>query len=255
MSINPSHQIAFKRFRLTIAYDGTNYAGWQVQPNGLAVQQVIEEAIERVGGMRTKLHGSGRTDRGVHAVGQVAHSDLPAHIPAHGWQRALNAILPPDIRIMKLVQAKGDFHARKSAIGKEYRYFVWNSTVMPPYRRLYALHIPDKLDIDAMRAAGQQLTGKHDFAAFTANPNRIVESTVRTVYSLDVRRRGCELILVVKGEGFLYKMVRSLAGYLVKVGLGRLPRDGAEKILLSRQRTALVETAPSHGLFLWRVSY
>ena len=255
MSINPSQQIAFKRFRLTIAYDGTSYSGWQVQPNGLAVQQVIEESIERIGGERVKLHGSGRTDRGVHAAGQVAHVDLPDRIPARGWQQALNAILPPDIRIMKVVITKDDFHARKSAVSKEYRYFIWNASVIPPHRRLYALHVPDKLDVCAMRDAADKLIGKHDFAAFTANPNRVVESTVRTVYSLDIRQRGNEVVLVVKGDGFLYKMVRSLAGYLIRVGQGRLPPESAETILASRKRTARVETAPPHGLFLWRVSY
>lgn len=240
---------------MVIAYDGTNYAGWQVQPNGLTVQECIEAAIQKIGGSKVKLHGSGRTDQGVHARGQVAHADLPTHITPAGWRRALNALLPSDIRVMRVSKAKAGFHARKNALAKEYRYFICNAAVMPPQHRLYTLHYPGELDLNAMRQAATQLCGTNDFAAFTANPNRIVESTVRTVFKINVSRRCGIITILVKGDGFLYKMVRSIAGYLLRVGAGELPANSAGEILASRIRTARVPTAPPHGLFLWHVTY
>ncbi len=243
------------RVRFDIAYDGTAYAGWQIQPNGTAIQACLEDALERVSGCRPKLHGSGRTDQGVHARGQVAHADLDTAVEPARLRRALNAVLPADIRVLAVGRAADDFHARKSAIGKEYRYFIHNGPVMPPHRRFYALHVPRRLDDTAMRAAAALLVGRHDFAAFSANPNRHVETTVRRLDRLDVRRNGCELVVIAAGEGFLYKMVRSLAGFLLRVGEGAVPPGEAADILRSQTRTARVPTAPPQGLFLWRVRY
>jgi tRNA pseudouridine38-40 synthase len=244
-----------RRFRITVAYDGTDFAGWQVQPNGMTVQESLETALLQLTGENVKVHGSGRTDQGVHARGQVAHFDIEKSFATTALHRGLNALLPKSIRVLRVNRAKPDFHARKQATGKEYRYLIWNADVMPPTERYDHVHISQPLDIDAMRSAAQLLEGRHDFAAFTANPNRVVESTVRHLYSLEVKKRGSEIVIVAKGEGFLYKMVRSLAGWLLRVGRGEVPFRQTSEILESRERTARVPTATPQGLFLWKVSY
>ena len=243
------------RYRFDIAYDGTAYFGWQVQPNGITVQEKIESAIHEVTGATVKLHGSGRTDQGVHARRQVAHADLPGRIDERGVKKALNAVLPGDIRILALARASASFHARHSATGKEYRYFIWNADIVPPFLRNYRTHIRDRLDDAAMREAAAALEGRHDFAAFTANPNRPVESTVRDLRKLTVSKHGSEITVSAVADGFLYKMVRSLVGFLVRVGEGAEPPSEATVIIESRVRTARVPTAPPQGLFLWNVHY
>ncbi len=243
------------RYKLRLAYDGTAYAGWQLQPNATSIQEVVEKAIATVCGERPRLHGSGRTDQGVHARGQVAHFDLTTQRPTPRLAVSLNAVLPADIRVLGLTRAAANFHARRSAVGKEYRYFIWNGDVLPPFLRHYRAHVRAPLDVLTMRAAAAMLEGRHDFAAFSANPNREVESTVRSVTALRVTRRGKEITIVARGEGFLYKMVRSLAGFLIRVGEGAVPPETARDILASRLRTARVPTAPACGLFLWKVWY
>ncbi|MCE9615611.1 MAG: tRNA pseudouridine(38-40) synthase TruA [Lentisphaerae bacterium] len=244
-----------QRYKMRIAYDGTSYAGWQLQPNALTVQEVVEKALATVCGERPRLHGSGRTDQGVHARAQVSHFDLGRAVPTRRTMVSLNAVLPPDIRVLGLTRAAADFHARRSARGKEYRYFIWNDEVLPPFIRCYRAHIRKPLDVSLMREAARQLVGRHDFAAFSANPNREVETTVRQVTELRVTRRGSEITIAARGEGFLYKMVRSLAGFLIRVGEGAVPPAHARDILASRERTARVPTAPASGLFLWKVWY
>jgi tRNA pseudouridine38-40 synthase len=243
------------RFRVTVAYDGTAYYGWQVQSAHRTVQQCIEESLKRLTGDTVKVHGSGRTDQGVHAAGQVAHFDLLRKWPCGTLCKGLNAILPQDIRVLRLARAKPDFHARRSAVKKEYRYFIWNSPVMDPCRRLYAVQARRPLDIKAMQAAARILVGRHDFAAFTANTHVEVGSTTREVYGLSVRRQGSLVLIRATSEGFLYKMVRSLTGILLRVGEGQESLDAVREILASRVRTARVPTAPPQGLFLWRVWY
>ncbi|MDD5705400.1 MAG: tRNA pseudouridine(38-40) synthase TruA [Kiritimatiellae bacterium] len=245
-----------RRFRLTIAYDGTNYAGWQVQPRHVTVQQTIETALAAIVGHPCKLHGSGRTDQGVHAVGQVAHVDLVTRMDAGAVRRALNARLPPDVRIVRCARAAADFHARRGASSKEYRYFIWNDATMPPHRRLYTAHAIRPLDLAAMRAAAVFFVGRHDFAAFMANPNRAVESTVRTIADFTLARRGREICCRVRGDGFLYKQVRSMVGLLLRVGAGAEQPEAVSDLLKSAApRTARVPSAPPQGLFLWRVWY
>lgn len=243
------------RYRMTVAYDGTAYAGWQVQPAHMTVQQRIEEAVRSLSGETVKVHGSGRTDQGVHAEGQVAHFDLSRKWLPGNLVKGLNALLPQDIRVVKAGRAKPDFHARRSAVRKEYRYFIWNNPVMDPCRRFYTTHVYRPLDVKAMQAAARLLVGRHDFAAFTANPNRLVESTVREVFALTVRRTGSLIVIRASSEGFLYKMVRSLAGLLLRVGEGAVTLDEVREILASKVRTARVPTAPPEGLFLWQVWY
>lgn len=245
-----------RRFKLTVAYDGTAYAGWQVQPRHPSVQQTIETALEGIVGHPVKIHGSGRTDQGVHARGQVAHVDLTCRMGAESVCRALNGRLPPDIRVLKAVTARPDFHARRSAAGKEYRYFVWNDATVLPDKRLYAAHVYRPLDVGAMRRAAAFFVGRHDFASFTANPQREVESTVRTVYAFTVSKRGREIVFRVSGEGFLYKQVRSMVGFLLRVGEGAEPPEAVRELLAScAPRKARVPSAAAQGLFLWRVWY
>ncbi|MDP6847466.1 MAG: tRNA pseudouridine(38-40) synthase TruA [Kiritimatiellia bacterium] len=244
-----------QRYRISIAYDGTSYAGWQVQPNAVTVQERIEGAIAEITGESPKIHGSGRTDQGVHARCQVAHFDLHAKTDPGGLRKSLNAILPPDIRLTAAKRVPRDFHARKSVVSKQYRYFIWNADIVPPFLRLYRTHVRNSLDADAMAEAAALLVGRHDFAAFTANPNRVVESTVRSLTELSVAKKGAEIVIKAAAEGFLYKMVRSLAGHLIRVGEGAVAPGETTAILESGKRTARVPTAPPEGLFLWHVQY
>ena len=259
------------RYRITVAYDGTAYNGWQRQPGGLpSIQQSLEDAlapfVTRVPAppatpatseAPVPVTGSGRTDAGVHARHQVAHFDLDRDIAPLSVLRALNATLPADIRVLEAAVAAPDFHAQFSTHGKEYRYFLWNAEVMPPERRLYAAHVRNKLDLAAVRHAAARFVGEHDFAAFTVNPHRMVRTTVRTIYGIDVvdSEEGRLVEFRVRGGGFLYKMVRSIAGFLIAVGLGREKPEAVDEVLASKIRTARVESAPPQGLFLWHVWY
>lgn len=244
-----------RRLRVTLAYDGSAYAGWQAQPAGNTVQQTVQRAIAALSGEQVVLHGSGRTDAGVHARAQEAHFDTTAALAPSSWQRGLNAILPPDIRIDRVRPVLPRFHVRRDAVTKEYRYLIWNAGIVPPFLRLYRTPVCAPLDLNQMRAAAALLVGCHDFAAFTANPNREVPDTVRSLSLLTVSRRGPEFTIRAVGNGFLYKMVRSLAGHLIRVGTGAVAADETVDILRLRQRTARVQTAPARGLFLWRVAY
>ena len=245
-----------RRICLTVAYDGTAYCGWQVQPDRPSVQQTLEEVLQGVIGHPVKIHGSGRTDRGVHARGQVAHVDVATRLKHISLLRAMNARLPPDIRVMKITDAKGDFHARRSAHHKEYRYFVVMGETVLPDKRLYANHVYRKLDVEAMRQAAEAFVGRHDFAAFTANPQREIETTVRTIFSFKVSHRGSEVVFAVQGDGFLYKQVRSMVGFLLRVGEGAEKPEAVKSLLeAAAPRVARVPSAPAQGLFLWKVWY
>jgi len=244
-----------QRYRMDVSYDGTDYAGWQVQPNGVTIQEKLEWVLGEITGGEVKVHGSGRTDQGVHARRQIAHFDLKFVKCPKAIRTGLNALLPPDIRVLRVRRAAPIFHARKSAIEKEYRYFIWNGDIVPPFTARYRTQVRKPLDTASMARAAAFLEGKHDFAAFTANPNREVESTVRELRQLCVVKKGAEIVIKARGEGFLYKMVRSLAGFLIRVGEGAVPPAEANTILASRERTARVPTAPPQGLFLWNVKY
>jgi|HubBroStandDraft_6_1064221.scaffolds.fasta_scaffold304258_3 tRNA pseudouridine38-40 synthase len=242
-------------FKLTVTYDGTQYAGWQLQPNGKTVQEVIELALAKIDGREVRVHGSGRTDAGAHARGQVANCTLLTQLKAATLLRALNANLPEDVRVVRAQETDAKFHARFSAKGKEYRYQIDCGAVAEPFLRLYAWHHPRPLNVAAMRQAARVLKGRHDFSALSANPMRPVETTVRTIEKLSVTTEGDIFTVAVVADGFLYKMVRSIVGALVKVGEGRLTAEELQGLVKAKKRTALVETAPAHGLFLWRVFY
>ena len=243
------------RFRFTVAYDGTAYAGWQIQPGQVTIQQVLQDAFCDLTGETVKVHGSGRTDAGVHAAGQVIHVDTHFALPSVAFVRALNVRLPRDIRLLSAAQVDDSFHARKSAVAKEYRYFVYQGEMMMPHLRLYRAHVHKRLDVAAMHQALDIFEGTHDFAAFSANPDREVETTVRTIFSGTLQADDLDIMISLRGDGFLYKMVRSIAGWLIRVGRGEVRPEDTVAVLDSRVRTAAVPTAAPEGLFLWRVEY
>jgi tRNA pseudouridine38-40 synthase len=246
------------RFKLTIAYDGTAYAGWQVQKTGLGVQQKVEEALARVFPGVGRIHSSSRTDTGVHALGMVAHVDIPKarfRMPLAKLALALNAHLPEDIRVVEARRARPEFHARFDARGKQYRYFVWNHPAMNPLLRGQAWHVPHQLDLPAMRAAARLLVGAHDFRSFAATRNYEVENTRRTLRRCEIRRSGPRLTFIIEGDGFLYKMCRGIVGTLAQIGRGKFAVEEVRRMLEARDRREAGMNAPAHGLVLWKVFY
>ena len=244
-----------QNYKLTIAYDGTEYGGWQLQPHTASIQLQLEIALSKIVGAPVRAYGSGRTDAGVHARAQVAHASFATRLAPATLSRALNANLPDDVRVTAVHRVPARFHARFSATGKEYRYQIVSDTSADPFLRKYAWYHPWPLDLAAMQRAAKLIIGRHDFTALSANPMRVIDTPVRTVTKLTIRRRGSVVTVAVSANGFLYKMVRSIVGALVKVGEGRLTVVQLGKLLAGKQRTSLVETAPAHGLFLWRVRY
>ncbi len=246
------------RFKLVIAYDGAQYAGWQVQTSGVGVQQKVEEALGKLFPGVKRIHSSSRTDTGVHALGMVAHVDIPRaqfRMAAGKLALAINAHLPEDVRVLSATRCRADFHARFEARGKEYRYFVWNHTAMNPLLRAQAWHVPRKLDLRAIRSAAKLFLGRHDFKSLAANRNYEVECTVRTLTRCDLRRSGALLTFIIEGDGFLYKMCRGIVGTLVQVGQGKIGPGEIREILARKDRRVAGMTAPAHGLVLWKVFY
>ena len=246
------------KFKLTIAYDGANYAGWQAQKTGMGVQQRVEEALGKLFPGSGRLHSSSRTDTGVHALGMAAHVEIPRmafKMPAAKLALALNAHLPDDIRVMAAKRCRADFHARFNAVGKQYRYFVWNHAAMNPLIRGQAWQVPRKLGLTSMRSAARFVLGKHDFKSFAASRDYEAESTVRTVKRCDIRRNGPLLTFIIEGDGFLYKMCRGIVGTLVQVGQGKIAVSEIKEILARKDRRVAGMTAPAWGLVLWKVYY
>lgn len=242
------------RVLLTIEYDGTAYAGWQYQKNALAVQQVVEQALQRLTGSFARVTGASRTDAGVHARGQAAHVDVDTPIPMNRLPMALNTHLPPDVRVVGARQVAGDFHARFDALGKRYTYTIINRPYAPALDRLRAFHIFGKLDVEAMRQAAGALPGLHDFKAFQATGAQ-TKTTVRRLWQAQVHQTGECVVLTVSGEGFLYNMVRIIAGTLGYVGIGKLDADVIRRMLQTGQRVLGGPTAPPQGLILENVYY
>ena len=246
------------KVKLTIAYDGAAYQGWQVQKAGTGVQEKLEQALARLFPSQPRVHSSSRTDTGVHALGMVAHFDVPVQeftIPARKLPLALNAWLPEDIRVLSAVRVSKDFHARFDAAGKQYRYFVWNHPSMNPLLRNTAWHIPRALNVPAMRRAGAFFEGSHDFRAFTSNPGYARQNTVRTLRECHVHKSGPLITFVIEGDGFLYKMCRGIVGTLIQVGLGKHQPQEIPRMLAGMDRRLAGMTAPPWGLVLWRVTY
>jgi tRNA pseudouridine38-40 synthase len=247
-----------RRFRLLLAYDGTRYCGWQGQKSGRAVQSTVECALARIFPENPQLTGSSRTDAGVHALGMVAHFDLPRvamTMPVSRLALAINACLPDDIRVLRATRARHDFHARFDARGKQYRYHIWNHAAANPLDRHRQWHVPATLDLPAMRRAAQLLLGRRSFRAFTANRGDILENPVRTLRRCDISRKGPVLTFVIEGDGFLYKMCRGIVGTLIQVGQGKIDAASIPEILESEDRRKAGMNAPAHGLTLWKVFY
>ncbi len=242
--------------RLTIAYDGTPYQGWQIQGDDPTIQLQLESALATLWQQSVRLHGSGRTDTGVHARGQVAHFQAPKKFPSPERLRdAINAHLPPTIRIRSAAFVPPTFHARFSAHGKEYHYRIIDGGQESPFEVNYAWQLRRTLDVEKIKHASRLLLGEHDFAAFASNPGYARKSTVRTLYRIDLSRRGNLLTLRFTGSGFLYRMVRNLTGALVRVGDGRLQPGDLQAILQSCKRSEAPPPAPACGLYLHRVYY
>jgi tRNA pseudouridine38-40 synthase len=241
--------------RLLIEYDGTDYSGWQAQTNGPSIQEEIERAIQRVTGEKVRIAGSGRTDAGVHALGQVATFGTDSNIAGERFAAALNSHLPADISVLDSAWVSNSFHARKAARGKTYRYRVFNRRVRPAILRNKVYHFVPALDLEAMRAAAAHLVGRHDFRAFTPPSSERVAGYEREIYSLELERAGDELVIEVTGSGFLHNMVRIVVGTLLEVGRGKLKPDALPEIVASRDRTRAGPTAPACGLYLLEVDY
>jgi tRNA pseudouridine38-40 synthase len=245
-------------FKLTLAYDGTDFAGWQRQPDNRTVQGELEAAIERITQKRSKCIASGRTDAGVHALGQVVSFHSETKLDGPTLTKALNAELPEDMLVFEVAEAPPNFHALRDAVRKRYRYVIQDGRLPDLFDRKYVWHVYHRLDVEAMRAAAAPLVGTHDFASFeTAGSPRL--TTVRTVFDLSVERRPAELtdrvVIEVEADGFLYNMVRNIAGTLVAVGKGKEPPTWPAHVLALRDRTKAGMTAPARGLFLVWVEY
>jgi tRNA pseudouridine38-40 synthase len=274
-----------RNLRLILSYDGTEFVGWQVQPGRLTVQGALASAIGRLSGENVLPQGSGRTDAGVHALAQVASFTTASTIPDENWPRALNDILPASIRVLEVTEATPEFHARKSARAKTYRYRILRTAICPPFLARYVWHYPYPLEEPAMVAAASVVVGEHDFTSFAAvDPDRVermaaeenvsatsVPSTevrttsarttnarttnVRTIFSSSWTRESEELIYTVRGSGFLHHMVRNLVGTFLLVGKGTLSLEDLRRILNARERTAAGPTVPANGLYLVEVEY
>ncbi len=271
-----------RNLKLILSYDGSDFAGWQVQPGRATVEGTLASAIGRVSGENVLPQGSGRTDAGVHALAQVTTFVTESRIPVENWAIALNDILPASIRVLEASEAPADFHARKSARAKTYRYCIYRGDVCPPFRARYVWHFPYPLDEPAMMAAAGLVVGEHDFTSFAAvDPERvermaagelveagaglgpenvqtsaaIAPTNVREIYSSAWTREGEDLIYTVRGNGFLHHMVRNLVGTFVLVGKGSINGGDLRRILAARNRSAAGATAPASGLFLVNVEY
>ena len=270
-----------RNLKLILSYDGFEFAGWQVQPGRTTVQGTLASAIGRLSGENVLPQGSGRTDAGVHALAQVATFPTESSIPVENWVVALNDILPASIRVLEAREAAADFHARKSARAKTYRYRMYRGAICPPFLARYVWHYPYPLDEAAMAAAAGIVVGKHDFTSFaavdpervermTASPEengsttetgqaaalpRIVPTNIREVFSSAWSREGDELVYTIRGTGFLHHMVRNLVGTFVLVGKGSVTLEGFERILAAGERSTAGPTAPAGGLYLGGVEY
>ena len=251
-----------KRIRLIVAYDGTNYCGWQVQPNGITIEEVINLSLSKLLGGSIRIIGASRTDSGVHALGNVAVFDTDTRIPPERISYALNQRLPKDIVIVRSDEVPADWHPRYCNCVKTYEYHIFNAQVPDPTKRLTTYFVSYPLNIEDMRRAADHLIGKHDFASF-CNIRTNVEDTVRTIYSLEIMEQpasgipgvweGSEITVRIRGNGFLYNMVRIIAALMIKAGHGE-PVD-IEALLAARDRTAAKDTAPPYGLYLYDVEY
>lgn len=245
-----------RTIKLTIEYDGTAYCGWQRQPNALSIQEVVEKAVRGMTGEMGDVIGASRTDAGVHAFGQVAHFTTEAIIPCDGFLRGLNSILPEDIRIVRLEEARGGFHARKCALHKTYRYLIGLGPVASALERNRSWQLRGELDVEAMRGAAAVLIGKNDFAAFMASGCGAAHA-VRTITSITIAEIGQrrEISVEVTGDGFVRHMVRNMVGLMVEAGQGKRSAEDVKRILEGAERSEAGVCAPASGLYLVSIAY
>jgi len=244
-----------RNIKLTIEYDGTGYHGWQIQPNTPTIQGVLEEKIGVITGEHVALIASGRTDAGVHALGQVANFKTGSRISLQGLKRGLNSLLPNDIAVRRVEAVREDFHARFSAKSKLYEYRVSNSSVLAPMERDFSWHVPQRLDLEKMRVAARLLLGTHDFSSFRAAQSDNL-NPVRTLMALEIRRNRKRIFSFrVRADAFLKHMVRNIVGTLMEVGRGKIAPESVTEILEAKDRTRAGTTAPPNGLFLVEVEY
>ncbi len=264
-----------RNLKLILSYDGTDFAGWQVQPDAPTIQGTLASAIGRITGEKVLPQGSGRTDAGVHALAQVATFGTESPVPTANFVKALNDILPMSVRVLEVEEVAADFHARKSARAKTYRYRIYRAAICPPFLARYVWHYPFPLDEPAMARAAGLVEGEHDFTSFAAvDPERsagvppvfgdgdngpgqegAAVSNVRRIFSSSWERQGDEFVYTVKGSGFLHHMVRNLVGTFILVGRGTVQVENVKRIMEARSRSAAGATAPSSGLFLVNVEY
>lgn len=243
-----------KRIMLTVAYDGTNYSGWQIQPMVPTVEGVLNQVISDFLKEDIQVIGASRTDAGVHAKGAIAVFDTNSSIPGDKYSYAINNLLPRDIRIINSKQVAEDFHPRKVNCRKTYEYCIYNDTFELPTKRLYSYWVYGDIDVDSMNRAARILVGEHDFTSF-CSAETIVESKVRTIYDLKVTHNDKDIVVTVTGNGFLYNMVRIIAGTLLEVGRGKLAVEEIEDILLAKDRTRAGMTVPAKGLCLVKYDF
>lgn len=246
--------IDMKNYLLTLKYDGTNYHGWQVQENAVTVQQMLQDAVERILGIRENVTGCSRTDARVHANMFCCNMRTAKEMPPQRMQTALNAVLPHDIAVTALREVPYAFHARYDCTGKEYKYLILNSAVRDPFYETRALHYPWRLQAELLDAQAQAFLGTHDFSAFCASKSSVEDKT-REIRRISVRRNGDMVEFTVEGNGFLYNMVRIMVGTLLGINDGSIAKDAIPDILESRDRTRAGVTVPAHGLYLNRVEY
>jgi len=239
-----------------MSYDGTLFYGFQKQPNKRTVQGELEKVLSRMhDGAEVRVTGSGRTDAGVHAKGQVIHFDSPLHLPPAAWKKALNAQLPEDIYIHEAESVSDDFHARFSAAEKEYRYFLHTGSEADVFKRNYEYHFPYELDWERINEACRIFEGTHDFTAFSSKKATVKGSKVRTLYEVSFRKNGDSAVFIVRGSGFLYNMVRILVGTLLDIGQGKAEPEEIRTMIAKKDRGNIGKTMPPQGLYLWKVIY
>ena len=243
-----------RRIKLIVAYDGTEYSGWQIQPEAPTIEMYLDKAIHELTGENVHVTGASRTDAGVHAYGNVAVFDTESTIPGDRFTFALNRFLPDSIVIQDSWEVAGDFHPRHCNTRKTYEYRILNTAVPLPQKRNFTWHVTGSIDIDKMREAAAYIVGEHDFKSFCCVRTQ-AESTVRTLYSLEVLQEGSEIIIRIKGNGFLYNMVRIITGTLIQVGKGRFKPEYVKQMLEAKDRTVAGQTAPPQGLTLVGIEY
>lgn len=244
-------------YKITVAYDGTNYGGWQIQPNSLTIQQILQEKFRIILRKEILIIGAGRTDAGVHALGQTAHFFYEGEIDLVRFMASANGVLPIDIRLLHIEKKEIDFHAQYDAIAKEYHYHLWLDRIQLPFRRKYSLHVHEKIDIALLQMAAKCFLGSHDFTSFANEAHRgtAAHDPVRNLFRLDVIPQEGGVRLEFQGDGFLYKMVRNIVGFLLEIASGKRKIEEIEKVLKMRDRRAAGKAVSPQGLFLMNVFY